>query len=68
MTAMPCVGRRGLLRGAGLAGLAATTLALLPRRPASAGTTLNVAGYGGALDKYLTRDFAGPFEKATASR
>lgn len=60
-----CLGRRGLLRSAALGGLAATTSAALPRRAAFAGTTLNVAGYGGVLDNYLTKDFAEPFEKQT---
>lgn len=50
--------RRGLLRGAGLGALA------LAGGPAMAqGKTLNAAGYGGALNDYLTQDFAVPFEK-----
>lgn len=51
--------RRSVLRGAGAAA------ATLPGFARAAGTTLNVAGYGGALDKYLVADFAQPFRKKT---
>ena len=57
--------RRDVLRYAGLGALAAT-LPLSVRRVAKAqGKTLNVAGYGGALNNYLTKDFAEPFEQKT---
>lgn len=58
--------RRGIMqRGA----LGALTLAVLPGIVGSfaraEGKTVNVAGYGGVLNDYLTRDFAKPFEKKT---
>jgi putative spermidine/putrescine transport system substrate-binding protein len=52
--------RRMLLRGAG-----ALTAALSARQAAAQGKTLNIAGYGGALSDYLTRDFAEPFGQQT---
>src|SRR5690348_8553824 len=52
--------RRSLVAGAG-----ALTAALATRRVWAQGKTLNVAGYGGALNDYLTKDFAEPFGKKT---
>jgi putative spermidine/putrescine transport system substrate-binding protein len=58
--------RRSFCRRAGLGALTAATLPILDRERAYAkGKTLNVAGYGGALNNYYTIDFAGPFEKKT---
>ncbi len=52
--------RRTLLGGAG-----ALTAAFSARRAAAQGKTLNIAGYGGALNDYLTKDFAEPFAQKT---
>ena len=49
--------RRGLMAGALTAAMA--------QRATAQGNTLNVAGYGGALNDYLTKDFAVPFEQKT---
>ena len=49
--------RRGLMAGALTAAMA--------QRATAQGKTLNVAGYGGALNDYLTKDFAVPFEQKT---
>ena len=55
------LGRRGLLRGAGL-----TVLGV--RTAMAEGKTLNVAGYGGALNDALTKDFATPYEQQTGTK
>lgn len=57
--------RRDALRYAGLGALAATLPFSVRRVAMAQGKTLNVAGYGGALNNYLTKDFAEPFEKKT---
>jgi putative spermidine/putrescine transport system substrate-binding protein len=58
--------RRGLLRGAGQAAVTLAALRAFDPRPAMAqGKTLNVAGYGGALNNALVKDFAGPYEQQT---
>ncbi len=54
------LGRRTLLRGAG-----ALTAALSARQAAAQAKTINIAGYGGVLSDYLTKDFAVPFEQKT---
>jgi putative spermidine/putrescine transport system substrate-binding protein len=51
------LGRRSLIAGALTAAMA--------RSASAQGKTLNVAGYGGALNDYLTKDFAVPFEQKT---
>lgn len=64
--AMISLDRRSLLRSAGLGALTLGTLPVVSARTARAqGKTLNVAGYGGALNTYLTKDFAEPFAKKT---
>jgi putative spermidine/putrescine transport system substrate-binding protein len=45
--------------------IAGTLAATLTRNAKAQGKTLNVAGYGGALNDYLTKDFAVPFEQKT---
>lgn len=50
--------RRGLMAGALTAAMA--------QRATAQSKTLNVAGYGGALNDYLTKDFAVPFEQKTS--
>lgn len=57
--------RRRLLQAAGLGGLAAAGLPTFGRAALAQGKALNIAGYGGALNEYLTADFAVPFEKKT---
>lgn len=52
--------RRTLLTGALTAAVATGA--------AAQGKTLNVAGYGGALNEYLTKDFAVPFEQKTGTK
>ncbi|HEY6430615.1 MAG TPA: extracellular solute-binding protein [Acetobacteraceae bacterium] len=62
---MVTIDRRGLLQRAGLGGMAAAAMSFFGRPAFAQGKTLNVAGYGGALNNYLTADFAQPFEKKT---
>ena len=59
------ISRRDVLRYAGLGALAATLPFSVHRIAMAQGKTLNVAGYGGALNNYLTKDFAEPFEQKT---
>ncbi len=57
--------RRSLLRGAGAGVLGLAAPAIVGRRAMAEGKTLNVAGYGGVLSEYLTKDFAVPFGQKT---
>ena len=59
------IDRRALLQRAALAGLAGAALPSFAQPASAQGKTLNIAGYGGALNNYLTDDFAKPFEKKT---
>jgi putative spermidine/putrescine transport system substrate-binding protein len=62
---LPTIDRRRLLQRTALGGMAVAAVSSLGRPASAQGKTLNVAGYGGALNNYLTADFAQPFEKQT---
>jgi len=63
------MGRRRLLRRAGLGALTMATLPSIAGRTTQAQEkVVNVASYGGALNNYLKNDFAVPFEKKTGIR
>jgi putative spermidine/putrescine transport system substrate-binding protein len=59
------MGKAVLDRRALLLGGVALPIAVSARHASAQGKTLNVAGYGGALNDYLTKDFAEPFGQQT---
>ncbi len=57
--------RRSFLRRSGLGALSLAAASLPGRQVRAEGVTLNVAGYGGVLNEYLTKVFGQPFAQKT---